>query len=610
VNNLIKPDEIYKEYSDGIQFKTSIGNKGMFEQSKINERFYSGDQWHGAKCGTDRPLVRYNVIKRIGDYKISMIGSSPIAVNYSADGVPNTLELKDSISAMRDQAATTGATSITEDEIPESEEINLVMSALSDYYRVTSERLGFDEIRADALRNAYTSGTGIIYTYWDKNIRTGLYADAGRKKPIEGDICDEVIDIENVYFGDPNLDDVQKQPFIIIAQRKYVKDLKAEAKENGMSAENIELIGNDRDNGYMAGDRSELEPSDSKKATVLTRFWKEKGMVKACKVTKNAIVRNTWDLNIRLYPLAKFSWDKRKNSAYGESEVTYLIPNQIAINRMVTASVWAVMMMGMPIMLVNSDVVIDPVTNDPAQIITVNSQSDLNNAISYVVPPNFSPNFDNNITSLVSQTLSQAGANDAVLGDLNAENTSAIIAVREAATLPLQTMQNRYYKFCEDCARIWSEYWIMQYGKRALKVEDEKGTWYMPFDGDRYKDLIISTRVDVGASTLWSEAQSIRTLDNLFDRQIIDAIQYLQRIPKGIISDNTGLIKELKSANEMIAKQTAQNGLNQPTTQPEDNLDIESVLSSLPQEQQDKFKALPREQQQALVEQAAGGAQQ
>ena len=607
---MIKPDEIYKEYSDGIQFKTSIGNKGMFEQSKINERFYSGDQWHGAKCGTDRPLVRYNVIKRIGDYKISMIGSSPIAVNYSADGVPNTLELKDSISAMRDQAATTGATSITEDEIPESEEINLVMSALSDYYRVTSERLGFDEIRADALRNAYTSGTGIIYTYWDKNIRTGLYADAGRKKPIEGDICDEVIDIENVYFGDPTLDDVQKQPFIIIAQRKYVKDLKAEAKENGMSAENIELIGNDRDNGYMAGDRSELEPSDSKKATVLTRFWKEKGMVKACKVTKNAIVRNTWDLNIRLYPLAKFSWDKRKNSAYGESEVTYLIPNQIAINRMVTASVWAVMMMGMPIMLVNSDVVIDPVTNDPAQIITVNSQSDLNNAISYVVPPNFSPNFDNNITSLVSQTLSQAGANDAVLGDLNAENTSAIIAVREAATLPLQTMQNRYYKFCEDCARIWSEYWIMQYGKRALKVEDEKGTWYMPFDGDRYKDLIISTRVDVGASTLWSEAQSIRTLDNLFDRQIIDAIQYLQRIPKGIISDNTGLIKELKSANEMIAKQTAQNGLNQPTTQPEDNLDIESVLSSLPQEQQDKFKALPREQQQALVEQAAGGAQQ
>ena len=182
---------------------------------------------------------------------------------------------------------------------------------------------------------------------------------------------------------------------------------------------------------------------------------------------------------------------------------------------------------------------------------------------------------------------------------MNAINTSAIIAVREAATLPLQTMQNRYYKFCEDIARIWAEFWITQYGKRSLKVEDEKGIWYLPFDGDKYKDLIVSTKVDVGASTLWSEAQSIKTLDNLFDRQIISAVQYLQRIPQGIIPDVTGLIKEMKMANAQLAEQ--------PTEEPTEPIDVKAILSKLPPELQDKFKSMTKDEQLALLNQAAGG---
>ena len=92
--------------------------------------------------------------------------------------------------------------------------------------------------------------------------------------------------------------------------------------------------------------------------------------------------------------------------------------------------------------------------------------------------------------------------------------------------------------------------WLMMYGKRALKVEDETGTWYMPFDGDRYKDLLISTRIDVGASSLWSEVQSIRTLDNLFDRQVIDVIQYLTRLPKGTVPNVNGIIRDMQNANQ------------------------------------------------------------
>lgn len=81
-----EPEQIFAEYEAGRTFKAGMGKHGLYEQGKINERFYVGDQWHGANCGNDRPLVRHNVIKRIGDYKMAVISANPVAVNYSVEG--------------------------------------------------------------------------------------------------------------------------------------------------------------------------------------------------------------------------------------------------------------------------------------------------------------------------------------------------------------------------------------------------------------------------------------------------------------------------------------------------------------------------------------------
>jgi hypothetical protein len=40
----------------------------------------------------------------------------------------------------------------------------------------------------------------------------------------------------------------------------------------------------------------------------------------------------------------------------------------------------------------------------------------------------------------MGNTMSCSGANDAALGDMRPENTSAIIALREITTLPLQLL--------------------------------------------------------------------------------------------------------------------------------------------------------------------------
>ena len=596
-----EPEQIFAEYEAGRTFKSGLGRKGLYEQGKINERFYIGDQWHGARCGNDRPLVRHNVIKRIGDYKMAVVASNPVTVNYSVEGVPNTVGISDRARDERDAFAQGQISPQDSMGLPPEEELAVTMTALSDYFKTTAERVKFDDLKEQALRNAYVSGTGVLYTYWDDKIRTGLYADESGTTPIQGDIACEVLDIENVYFGDPNLYDVQAQPYIIIAQRKSVADLQREARRNGRSEAEIDAIKPDRDTGYMAGDMAEDEPEDSRKATVLTKFWKEWAKDGTCKImasvaVRGATIRYRWDTKLRLYPLAVFRWERRRNCAYGESEITYLIPNQIAINRMLTASVWAVMMLGMPLTLVNGYVVNQPITNDPGQIIKINGTSeDMLNAVRYVNPPNFAPAFDNNIASLISNTLTQSGANDAALGDVRPDNTSAIVAVREAATMPMQTVQNRFYSFVEDVARVWAEMWVTMYGRRSLKIEDENGVWYMPFDGEKYRDLLISVKVDVGASTLWSEIQSVNTLDNLLASQIITPKQYLERLPKGSVPNLSGLIREMQEAQR--AQEEA--AMQAPEQQ---GVDVQAIIDGLPPEYRQAFDSVPPEQQTAMLQ--------
>lgn len=617
-----EPERVFEEYRKGRQFKAGLGARGLYEQNKMNERFFLGDQWHGAKCGDEKPLMRYNVLKRIGDYKMAVVGGSGVAVNYSAEGVPNTQDMQERVrermQALRDAQPEDMDTA----DLSAGERINMVMKAMCDYFKVTAERVKLDDIKNRALRKAYITGTGIVHTYWDERVRTGLYADAEYQSPVMGDIRCEVLDVENVYFGDPNLDDVQEQPYILLAQRKSVEEIKRCARRNKRPAHVVESIKPDRDTQYMAGDRAEEEPGDAKKATVITKMykeWDEEGktyVLKAVEVVEGAVIRGPWDMKIRMYPIARLPWESLSNCAYGDSELTHLIPNQITINRTIVAATQALILHGMPIMLVDGDVVTGPVSNEPGQVIRVyGAGAGVSGAIGFARQPTFSPQFDNMVNSLMINTMTQSGANEAALGDMNPDNASAIVAMREAATRPMQLLQNRFYSFIEDIARIWAEFWVSMYGKRALKIEDATGSWYMPFDGAEYRDLLISVRVDVGQAGLWSEIQTQRTLDNMLGAGLITPVQYLERLPKGAVPDQGGLLRDYKQrAAAQTEEQPPQPTEEQPpeaqATQPEASMppasdmgeiSLETIARQLPPEYAAKFSAMSEEQKQQVA---------
>lgn len=596
----LKPQEIFAEYEMGNNYKSSVGTHGIFEQAKINERFFVGDHWYGAQCGNDRPLVRQNVIKRIGEYKISTIGSAPIAINYSAEGYEVSKDVTDEANTLR-QSMVSGEWSGVNKPVS-TPEISVITDAMSRYQKTCAERLRFGLKAEQLLRNAYISGTGIAYTYWDNEIDTGLFADDRKTTPIKGDIAFEILDVENVVFGDPNNDDVQSQPYIIISQRLDVEDVRREAKRNGLPVDDIIPDGAYT---YNSGERGEQEPTESRRITVITKFYKEwnkdglKYKVMAIKTTEKAVVRKAWDVNLTMYPIAKFCWERRRSCAYGDSEITYLIPNQIAINRMLTAECWSAIALGMPKLIVNSDVMGDiKVTNDPGQVIKVypGASDRLDDVLRYIAPPAFASQYQNAINDLTNNTLSNSGANDAALGNVRPDNAAAIIQSREAALQPMQIHQNRYYATMEEIARIWADFWLSKYGNRPLKVVDRNGVRYIPFDADRYRNLVITAKVDVGASTLWSEATTISTLDALYTNQIIDAIQYLERLPKGIIPNLTELIEDLrKKVEQQTQMQTSQN-------------DVVSGFAKQYPEQYKAFASQSPEEQKLMIEQIMGGA--
>ncbi|MBR4909922.1 MAG: hypothetical protein IKZ47_01195 [Clostridia bacterium] len=517
------PTAIFEEYNKAKKYKESLGEKGLYEQTKINTRFYSGNQWYGANCGNERPLVRHNVIKRIGDFKMSQTAAKKNKITFFAAGAEQNRQKSGEKKPRREGLDFKGEVT--------PEEIGALCEALGGYYRFTAESMGLEALAAKVLRQAYLSGTGVLYTYFDGDADTGLTLYGNK---IKGDIACEVLSVCDVYFADGEQTDTESQPYIILASEKGKEAVLREAQAFG-SALTEENIKADEDG----------------KVTVLTKLFKvysKDGVSVHCvKVTENGVLREEYDTRLHRYPLAVFRFDEDDGCAYGESEVTYLIPNQIAINRMITASVWSNISLGMPMMVVNGDTVSGDISNDPGQIIRIyGTNEDVAGAIRYVAPPGAAQTLSDSVESLINNTLTQSGANPSALGDERAQNAAAIERLQNAATMPLNVLKWRYREFLRQNAGIWLDFWMNLYGSRGIRTEDENGVWYFPLDPKRYKDISICAAVNEESGEKFEAAEKISVLSNLFDKGVITARQYLSRLPEALLPEKGALISGLK----------------------------------------------------------------
>ena len=515
------PGEIRKEFAAGQQYKEAIG---LYENYARNEDFYVGNQWRGVDADDmDKPVI--NFLRRVVSMRISKVSSEDWTVRFLA---------------------------FMADEHTEA-----ISDMLSDQVDQVIERLGLKAKARTAQRNECVDGDACMYFDFDADAESGMN--------VPGMVTAELLENINVFFGNRYNRDVQSQPYIILQKRMFLDDVRDEARENGMSEDDVLSIKNDSDEHQLEAD----DPSDL--VTVLIKLWKENGTVHAMKVVNELVLRKEWDTGYKLYPIAWSSWEILKSSYHGQAMLTGLLANQIAMNKAWAGVVWQILKTGFSQPVVDRNRIPDW-DGAPGQMIEARGNvADVRNAVMYLEAAPVPVSVINAMDSLMSTTRDCMGASDATLGDVRPDNASAIIALQQADEQPLELAKQNYHDFVESMCRIIADIIRARYGKRQVLMNQPNETGEMDrvpteFDFSTLDELQMTMRVDVGASSMYSEQLQVQTLSNLLTSGILDdpakLAVFLEAMPEKYIPAKA----KLQKYSEELLKQTLQptGGINAP----------------------------------------------
>lgn len=351
------------------------------------------------------------------------------------------------------------------------------------------------------------------------------------------------------------------------------------------------------------------------------------------KATRGAVIYENVDTGLSRYPIAWGNWEKQKNQYHGRALVTGLIPNQIFINSMFATAMRHLQLMAFPKTVYNADL-ISAWTNEVGQAIGVHGLQP-GQSISQVAYNLQPAEMSNQIFTLIDKAMAYTkeclGATDAQLGTARAENTSALMVLQTNAEVPLENIRAGLYEWVEDIGAILLDMMGTYYGNRPIVVEQEFEELVMgpggtpaidpatgqmqtqklvrkvvlEYDFSQFKRLWLNLRVDVGATTYFSEIAMTQTLDNLRRDGTLDVIQYLERIPDKLIPKKQALIDELrgrisegKQANAAAGAAIPEPGSPmsaQPNTSPAQGgaLDKDKAVTGLPERMEAGFDNLP-----------------
>lgn len=527
----------WAEYQAGINYNNGIGYKSTVDK---NERFYSGDHWRGVPS-KNLPTPVNNALKRIVDSKISYILSQPLKIHYS--GVKG--DVKNEMGKV----------------VGKRDGIGEKLSSAAAYHW---EKDNLDFYMRLALLNAALSGDMCAHVYWE----------SGPNSPdaITGDFCTEILDGINVYFGNPNESRAQKQPYIIVPRRKMTALLREEAKAEGAKPEDIAKIMPDSDFENEAGDMSAYELDNSQKTTYITKYYRKDGKIFCSKSTKAVKFISDRDTGLKLYPIAWRNWIPRTNSYHGVAEITHLIGTQLYINKQLALAQKSLMDTAFP------KVVYDRTRVNAAWSNAVGEAIPVTGSIDNFARAIDGGQMDSSVLSVLDKTINflyqSTGITEALTGEMRPENTSAIIALQKAAATTLDMQKASAFQFAEDIGELWLDFMRSKYRSgKVLYVNTEDGLEPLTIDSDAIRDMVIRTRIDVGASTMWSEALAVETLSNLLAAGKITLRQFLERLPRGVIPRTDELIQETvqlenQTAALQAALQNTQGGNLLPETPP------------------------------------------
>lgn len=522
-------------YQTALDYNNSIN---LPETVKANENFYIGKQWEGVQSN-GLPTPQFNVLKRVTGFTVASMCSDSLCISASPLAAwPKEEGDKDPVDPV------------------------LVINR---EFESIGERVSLPTLSKEKARDAAVRGDGCTFTWFDADAETGMKTKNGTK--IKGVIRTETVENTRVHFGNPNDRRVQEQPWIMLSKRESVRKAKIRAKENG-EEDWEQIIGDDETQTSV----DSVKRTDDK-VTTIQLFWRneETGEIWCYEFCHACEIKAPWSLGIRLYPFTWLNWDYVSDCYHGQAMITGLIPNQIFINKAWAMSMLSLMRSAWP-KFVYDRTRINHLDNRIGGQIGV--AGNVEGAIKILDPAQVSPQVFQFINAAIEQTEESLGATAAALGEGKAYNTSAILSLQRAASTPTEQTKQNLYKQVEDLGRIYLEFMAEDYGERpvTIPITDEIRQVHeqanalaeevggkpqeipdevtVNFDFKMLKTHPMSIRLDVGASSYYSEMASLQTLDNLLLNNRISTVQYLERIPNSNIADRQGLIEDLKRQEE------------------------------------------------------------
>ena len=501
----------WQRYESGRTYNEKL-SPNQYDLVDANIEFFAGNQWHNLPMSPAMqrlPKPVFNIIKRVASLFVASLTSSATSVSfddlsyYSGDPVDD-----------EQQAAMPGRR-----HGGEGNDANGAAIATAEVKNLL-EKFKMEYRIREALFDGAQTGDYCAHFFWNPD----AVPFGGAYGPYQGEIEMEMIQGLNVMFGNPNISNVEKQPYILLVGRDTVKNLEAERKAHGKDSEGVIDPDSEYEHQAGVGGRTELEANaengkslyvimyekkthevddiDPKTGQVRTEMILDKdgmpipetdesGMqrydaglpvfktkklrkkvqtVHVTKATRSCVIYEDIDTGLSRYPIAWGNWEKQQNQYHGRALVTGIIPNQIFINTMFAMVMRHLQLMGFPKTVYNADL-IGRWSSEVGQAIAVKGLQpgqNISQAAYNLQPADMSNQIIMAIDKAVAYTKDCLGATDAQLGNVKPDNTSALMVLQSSAEVPLENTRAGLYEWMEDVGAILLDMMGTYYGKRPL----------------------------------------------------------------------------------------------------------------------------------------------